>query len=573
MPRRLPHIAGLKHLPALLLVLAGAASARDIELQAPADIVPLLSPYLPEESLAAPGAREQARRRLEKSLPELLATEGYFQPRLDFSEQDGVLVVRIDPGPRTVIAAAEITIEGDLEDTRRRALAASWPLPAGRPFRQADWTAAKQQMLSWLLAAGHAAAALTDSRAEIDPETGKAYLRASYAAGPPYRFGPLVINGLERYPPDLVERFNRTVKPGEPYREERLAALQTALQSTPYFSSVQVDMEREGTPGPDGTVTAPVRVLVRERPAHRIALGVGASSNTGARVETNYQTADLFRNAWELNSGIRLEQRRQTAYADVFLPPDERNYRHSFGALLEHTDIQKLATERYAIGAQRLHRRGSLEMLLSLNWQQERQRPEGGQINTTRALVPDSQWTWRRVDNLLDPQEGFVLQARIGGTSRALLSERDFLRLYARYQQYIPLGRRDVLTLRGELGQTLAESRQGIPQEYLFRAGGTNSVRGYAYQSLGVREGNAVVGGRHLAVASAEYTHWFNQRWGMAAFVDAGDATDTPGRFKPAVGYGVGARWRSPAGPIAIDLAYGQRTERFQLHFSLAIPF
>ena len=40
-----------------------------------------------------------------------------------------------------------------------------------------------------------------------------------------------------------------------------------------------------------------------------------------------------------------------------------------------------------------------------------------------------------------------------------------------------------------------------------------------------------------------------------------------------ALGYGLGARWRSPAGPIGVDLAYGERTRGFQLHFSLAIPF
>ena len=57
------------------------------------------------------------------------------------------------------------------------------------------------------------------------------------------------------------------------------------------------------------------------------------------------------------------------------------------------------------------------------------------------------------------------------------------------------------------------------------------------------------------------------------AFVDAGDAVDQLEDVRLAVGYGLGARWRSPAGPIGVDLAYGQRTSELQLHFSLAIPF
>lgn len=74
-------------------------------------------------------------------------------------------------------------------------------------------------------------------------------------------------------------------------------------------------------------------------------------------------------------------------------------------------------------------------------------------------------------------------------------------------------------------------------------------------------------------MVSAEATHWLNESWGIAAFVDAGDAVDQLEDVRLAVGYGIGARWRSPAGPIGVDLAYGQRTSELQLHFSLAIPF
>ena len=112
-------------------------------------------------------------------------------------------------------------------------------------------------------------------------------------------------------------------------------------------------------------------------------------------------------------------------------------------------------------------------------------------------------------------------QAQIGGGAKAALSDQNFVRLHARLQHYIPLGRVDTLNLRGEIGVTFADSRQHIPQDYLFRTGGAGSVRGYAYQSLGIREGSAIVGGRYLAIASAEVTHWLNESWGIAAFVDA----------------------------------------------------
>ncbi|HMU18020.1 MAG TPA: BamA/TamA family outer membrane protein, partial [Thauera aminoaromatica] len=184
-------------------------------------------------------------------------------------------------------------------------------------------------------------------------------------------------------------------------------------------------------------------------------------------------------------------------------------------------------------------------------------------------------WTWKKraVDNLLDPSRGYVLEFQVGGGSKTLFSDQDFLRFYSRVARYQPVRGTDVFILRGEAGVTLADSREGVPQDFLFRTGGAQSVRGYDYQSLGVKEGDATVGGRYLATASAEYVRWFRPQWGAAVFVDAGDAADTRADYDLRVGYGVGARWRSPAGPLAIDLAWGHQERSLRLHFGVAVAF
>ena len=559
---RFPSLA----LSALLLTASAPLTAGELSLQAPDDIEELLAPYLPEDA-GNP-------RRLQATLSEILSTEGYFAPVFEFKEADDGLQLTLDPGPRTLVKAVTLTLDGPIEAATREELQRDWRLPVGQPFRQEDWNDAKQQVLSRLLSSEHADARLLDSEAAIDVETHSARLSAHVDAGPRYRFGPLRVEGLQRYDPSLIDRYNRVVERGQPYREERLNVLQSTLQATPYFSSVHTTIDRDAAEiGADGTATVPVIVRVRERAPQRISFGAGASSNTGARVEFNYHTSDLLGQAWELDSGLRVEQKKQTAYADVFLPPDERFRRNSVGVMAEATDIAGLKTERYAFGAQTVQQRGSVEQRLSLNWQNELREPDGAEAVTSRALVPNAMWTWRRVDNLLDPRQGTVLQAQIGGGTRAALSDQNFVRVHSRIQHYIPLGRHDTLTLRGEVGYTLADSRRHIPQDYLFRTGGASSVRGYAYQSLGIKEGSATVGGRYLGIASAELTHWLNEDWGVAAFVDAGDAVDSRKDIRLAVGYGLGARWRSPAGPIGVDLAYGERTRSVQLHFSLAIPF
>jgi translocation and assembly module TamA len=90
---------------------------------------------------------------------------------------------------------------------------------------------------------------------------------------------------------------------------------------------------------------------------------------------------------------------------------------------------------------------------------------------------------------------------------------------------------------------------------------------------LGVEQNGAVVGGRRMIVMSSEYTHWIGEAWGVATFVDAGNAWDDTTLFKAALGYGVGARVRTPIGPIRADLAYGEESKQLRLHFSVGYTF
>ena len=563
-------------LAALLLALPAVAAVP--QLVAPDDVRELLSSFLEFGEVADATAQAAFERRMQREVPKLLATEGYFSPTVVLRQRDELLRLEVDPGPRSLIGVVDIEIAGDLDATRRKVLLSNWKLKTGQPFRQAEWDDAKQSLLADLLAVDYAGARLLDTRAEVDPEAHRVDLHVAAETGPRYRFGELEISGLQRYSPELVRRFNQSVTPGDEYREDRLLALQAALQSTPYFASVSVSLDRgeEGsasTLSVDGWVRAPVRVQLRERAPYQVTLGAGYSTNTGARVEATYRSSDLFGRAWELQTGVRIEQVRQTAYADVFFPPDDRQRRDGVGTAVEDSDIENLGIKRFAVGATRFQRFGSVEQRLNLNWQEERQSPQGAPSTTNRALTALVGWTWRHADDPLDPAEGISLQVQLGGASKQLLSDQNFLRTYFRYSQGFPLTATDALLFRGELGATFAPSSNGIPQDFLFRAGGTNSVRGYPYLSLGVKEGSAVVGGRYLMTMSAEYTHWINSTWGAAAFVDAGNAVDEPQAMNLAVGYGVGARWKSPAGPLGIDLAYGQRDGSLRFDFSLAIPF
>ncbi|THF59324.1 outer membrane protein assembly factor [Pseudothauera rhizosphaerae] len=561
-------------------LLWSAAAAARAELEAPEAVRELLQRHvrilqadavLPEVA----ADRSAVARRTRREVADLLATEGYFSPRIELRRAGaGPWKLVVEPGERAHVASVRVDFEGDLageegeRPARREALRAAWALQPGAPFRQGAWDEAKTGLLDDVSARDYAAARLAASRAEVDPESATVALSVTVDSGPPFRLGPLAVSGLHHLPADLVERHS-TLEPGDRYDRDHLLDLQSTLQNAPQFGSVIVDIERD----PALADSVPVRVEVSEALPRKAGLGAGYSTNTGYRGELSYSDVNLFKRGWELYSGLRLEQRRQSLYADVFLPPVRARYRDSFGAALERSDLQGLRLTTQAVGVARATSRGNIDTQVALRYQHERRDPDGAESTSANTL--SANWTWRRraVDDLLDPRAGYVLEVQVGGGARAVLSDQDFLRLYGRYVHYQPVRGRDVLILRAELGATLAPSREGVPQDFLFRTGGAQTVRGYAYQSLGVSEGDATVGGRYLAVGSAEYVHWFRPQWGVAAFVDAGDAADIRRDLDPQVGYGLGARWASPAGPLALDLAWGHEDRSLRLHFGIAIAF
>ncbi|QID18556.1 outer membrane protein assembly factor [Nitrogeniibacter mangrovi] len=564
----------------VLMLCCAAPVARaeaPVTLDVAAPLRPLLDKHLTvlrEDAIGAdPGPREQQAlvRRARSEITGLLATEGYFSPTIRREGEGMPVRLRIDAGPRTHIDTVDIRFAGQIEraaDAERRArIEQAWPLKPGLPFRQADWDAAKGWLLDEVSVRDFPAARFTETEATIDPAAQAARLQLVVDSGPAYTMGELHIDGLSEYDAQLVRRYN-PIAPGAPYDRDALLDLQRALQATPYFASVRVSLPTDGA-----TEQVPIDVALVEAKPRRIEFGAGYSSNNGYRAETSYRDANLFDRGWQLDTGLRLEQRHQLLFADVFLPPARGGGQDSFGAQSERTRAQGLTTQTLAIGAARRHQRGNIETHLALKLQREIYSPDGAERTRNKALTLNWTWTLRQVDDLFNPRDGYVISGQIGGGAKAAFSDQNFLRLSGRVAWYHPVGERDVVLLRAEGGMTRAPGRDGIPQDFLFRTGGAQSVRGYQYNSLGVREGDAVVGGRYLAVLGAEYTHWWANDWGVAAFVDAGDAADERARLSLKRGYGVGARWRSPAGPLAADLAYGEADRRVRLHFSIAIAF
>jgi len=566
-------------------LLAQGESKHPVKLIAPAEVRKVLEQYfvLPDTLLNNETERAIFMRRAQREIAELLATEGYFsgKTQLRTVTEEGALELEVIPGQRTVVSEVIIEFRGDLafpdiqRNERVKQLRASWPLQSGMPFRAIAWDEAKADLLSKVASRDYAVARLAESSAQVDTAKAIASLHVVVDSGSRFLFGELQVSGLERYNELLVSRY-ATFNRGQPYQRDLLLSFQTQLQNLPQFSSVIVnldippDIEREDSN--QSAVSAPVKVLITEAQSRKLSIGIGYSSNNGVRNEVNYQSYNFLNRAWTLNSAVVFEQNRQTISAGIDTPPNPLGYHLTWTGSAEKTQIQGLETRRDKLGVMRSRTLSVIETGVGLNWQQEQRLPLGGIRETDQALVVDWHWNRRTVDNPLFPMSGSLTEVLVGGASKALLSDQNFVRSYVRYQVWMPLDERDVVLLRIEGGYTASTTRLGIPQEYLFRVGGTQTVRGFAYQSLGFREGGAVVGGRVMATGSAEYVHWFGN-WGTALFIDAGGADDVAPALQMSLGYGMGARWRSPVGPLALDLARGRGQPGSRVHFSIAVAF
>lgn len=559
---------------------AKSGSIPAVILIAPEEVRPILSQHfeLPDELMKSENERALFMRRAQREIPELLMTEGYFASKVSLRPvmSSGTLELLVVPGALTKVSAVNIEFRGDITQAdvqRIEQLRKEWSLPQGNGFSAIAWDSAKTDLLTQLARKEYAAARVVDSSAKVDIPSSTAQLNVILDSGPRYRFGGMQITGLQRYTEALVNRY-ASFKEGEAYDRNQLLIFQTRLQNLSQFSSiiVSLDMPSTSETANGAVITAPVKVQIVEAQSRKVSTGLGYSTNNGPRSELSYLDNNFVGRAWAFNTALVLENNRQTLSTGIDTLPNPQGFRLQWLASGERTTIQGLETLRDKFGVTRSHTVYGNEFNIGLNWQQEHRIPDGGIRETNQALVLDWRWMQRAVDNPLMPMSGSLTEFRLGGAGKAALSDEDFVRTYLRRQQWIQLGESDVISLRGETGYTKSQSRVNIPQEYLFRVGGTQTVRGYAYQSLGVHEGDAVVGGRAMVAASAEYTHWFTSL-GMAAFADAGDAADSIEALKPVVGYGFGARWRSPVGPLALDVARSKKDSTLVYHFSIAVAF
>ncbi|MCZ8256825.1 MAG: BamA/TamA family outer membrane protein [Polaromonas sp.] len=570
-------------------------TAFDIAVRAPQGIKELLERHLELQRYRAVTDLDEAElARLvvlaERNVRNLVGTLGYFSPTITITKegsagQHPTIVVAVEPGEPTAVGTVDITFAGDIAEstdpgavTQRADLQRDWRLPTGRRFTQDAWDSAKTQALRDLVARRYPAGKLAGSLADIDAPARTAGLSLKLDSGPLYRLGPMQVTGIERYDPVLVPRLARLTT-GAVYDQNQLVEAQQRLASSGYFDSAYIFVDPESDP-----LAAPIQVQVREAKLQKIVLGVGVTTDSGPRASVEHTHLRVPGTNWRAATKLQIEKKSPFAQTEWTSIPDESNWRWVALARTERVDDNELVTRsgRLRFGRTQAGERIDRNVYL----QYDRASVSGsGQINSSAADIGDGSaltanyvWTGRYFDSLIAPNKGYGLGFELGGGSTMGSQHLPLGRAVGRWLGILPL-ERGRIALRAEGGAVVAKDSARIPGTLLFRTGGDTTVRGYGYRDIGIKLDNGVTGpGRYMAVGSVEYQRPMLRdgrpsEWENTFFIDAGAVADNPKDMKPSIGIGTGVRWRSPIGPLQIDLAYGEKVKQLRLHVSVGFVF
>ena len=570
-----------------LLVASGAAHAGRIALQldgvdgALRDAVAAgleLSAYADRDVTAAQARRlyEHAEAQARKALEPY----GYYAVEVKGELRENgdafTAILHVHAGEPVRIGAIDVRVDGDAEGQNevRKAIAGFQPAK-GMPLDHAAYEKSKATVQAALFGSGYLDAELVTHQVEVTRATATADIHLAWKAGPRYRLGATTFEGAQ-FPDAFLQRYVPWNE-GDFYTQGQVLSLQQRLIDADYFAIVQVEPDVEHAA--EGTV--PIKVVLA--PAKRTIYtgGVFVGTDTGPGVRGGIERRWLNRRGHKMKTEAIVATRLKTASALYQIPlagPD--NHSLSFGANFrdENTDTSTARTFGLAATDSRIWHGWTRSLSAKfLTGDFKVANIEGD----TTLLYPEISLARKRADDPSFVRDGWSLTVAARAGKKGLVSDTSFEQASADAKWIRGLGDNGRFIARGSLGATKVDDFDRLPPELRFFAGGDRSIRGYGFQTIGpplpdelVPQALAycaahpksdcqdlVVGGKNIAVASAEYEYYFKPNWGVATFVDTGDAFTSFGSYRQKIGVGIGARWRSPVGMVRVDLGFPVRDD------------
>ena len=496
---------------------------------------------------------------------------GYYRPRIDSSlikSESGEwrASYAIDPGPALPIAEFNFQISTEIgQDPAFVNLLQNQTPQTGKPFNHLVYEDFKGDLARLAAERGYFDAKFIEHRVEIDLNNYVARIYLNYEGGARYHFGEVLLQ-QDVLNDELLRRFT-PFKKGDPYSLSKLIQFKQVLNDSYYFQTSNVSTG-QSVPGSN---EVPVVVELTPRKKNRYEFGLGYGTDTGARARFGWQVPRINKKGHRSSTDMEISEIGHSLLASYRVPvlnPRTDQIVYSIGEVVE--DFEDTESTLRTLGASLIHSRGDWRETLSLNYQQE-DFVSGDDAGDSTLLIPGISWsrTWGR--DFINVFDGLRFDLSLSGATESLISDTDFTQLRGQLKFITSLGLRNRIITHGGFGSTSTSEFDQLPSSVRFFSGGAQSVRGFKYRSLGPTDDSGkVVGGRYLVLGSIEFEHYFNDRWGAAVFFDIGNAIDDlDDNLERGTGFGL--RWKSPVGPVRIDLASAISSdgEPWRLHINI----
>jgi outer membrane protein assembly complex protein YaeT len=553
---------------------------------------------------------ESLLRRDHDSIVNLYQSNGFREVKVtsrtedDYHGKPGQIAVflEIQEGPQYFVNS--LAVDG-IEGLDRNAVLESLSSVAGQPFSEFTVAVDRDAILARYFDKGFPNATFEwSSRPAAAP--GRVDLHYTIHEGKQQFVRQVLTNTLANTRPRLVNR-NLTLNPGDPLSPTEVTETQRRLYNLGVFARVDAAIQ-----DPDGdTDTKNVVYQMDEARRYSMAIGVGAElgriggcdtcldAPAGATGFSPRVSLDITRNdLWGLAHSISLRMRASTLEQRALLnyswPRFEGSdkLRISFTGLFENSkDIRTYNYTRLEGSAQLSQR---LTRAVTLFYRLTYRRVSIDDLKVTHFLVsllsqPEHvgiaslNLVQDRRDDPVDPHKGVFNSVDLGLAEHVLGSQRDFARLLIRNASYYPLGKRWVLARSTEIGEIYSFHYPGDPLDAIPLAerffGGGDSDRGFPQDQAGPRDTltGFPLGGTALLFNQTELRFpLIGENIGGVLYHDMGNVYSSFDHLSfrvrqdnlqdfnymvHAVGFGI--RYRTPVGPLRVDLGYSINPPHF----------
>ncbi|MGB5885857.1 MAG: BamA/TamA family outer membrane protein [Acinetobacter venetianus] len=338
----------------------------------------------------------------------------------------------------------------------------------------------------------------------------------------------------------------------------------------------------------------PVVVTLNADRLNSLETGLGYGTDTGARIRSQYRRAIVNKYGHAFDANIEVSQIRQSIDGRYSIP-----YKHPLNDYFnlvggyereERDDIGpdvNLLVESAVLGGEHVIKNplGDWQHTMGVRYRLDRLTKKGdvdvnelpdafkvsGMDSEQESLLFGYELSKTNANSRLNPTKGFKQTYKVELGTESLLSDANMAILTAGWRFIYSLGENDdhQFVGRGDASYIFTDDFNKVPYNLRFFTGGDQSLRGFDYKSLSPEEDGYKIGGQALGVGSLEYNYQFKDGWRAAIFSDFGNAYDKDFNNPTEYSIGVGIRWRSPIGPIRLDVASGISNDNnpIRLHF------